>query len=65
MLTCLLNIIRSLDINKLHGFGQISVRIRICDTSIIKPLIIIFNSTLKSGVFPSAWKKANIIPIHK
>ena len=62
----LLNLIRSLDVNKSHGSDQISVRmLKICDSSIIKPLTIIFNSSLKSGVFPSAWKKANIIPIHK
>ena len=49
----LLNLIRSLDINKSHGFDQISVRmLKICDSSIIKPLIIIFNSSLKSGVLP-------------
>ena len=39
--------------------------LKICDSSIIKPLVIIFNTSLKSGIFPSAWKKANIIPIHK
>ena len=62
----LLNLIRSLDVNKSHGSDKISVRmLKICDSSIIKPLTIIFNSSLKSGVFPSAWKKANIIPIHK
>ena len=62
----LLNLIRSLDINKSHGYDQISVRmLKICDSSLIKPLLIIFNNSLNSGMFPSAWKKANIIPIHK
>ena len=62
----LLNLIRSLDVNKSHGFDQISVRmLKICDSSIIKPLVMIFNNSLNSGSFPSAWKKANIIPIHK
>ena len=62
----LLNLIRSLDINKSHGFDQISVRmLKICDSSIIKPLSIIFNNALNCGVFPASWKKANIIPIHK
>ena len=61
-----LKLIRSLDVNKSHGSDQISIRmLKICDSSLIKPLTIIFNSSLKSGVFPSAWKKANIIPIHK
>ena len=38
----LLNLIRSLDINKSHGFDQISVRmLKICDTSIssLKPFL--------------------------
>ena len=62
----LLNLIRSLDINKSHGFDQISVRmLKICDSSIIKPLSIKFNNALNCGVFPASWKKANIIPIHK
>ena len=61
-----LNLIRSLDINKSHGFDQISIRmLKICDSSIVKPLSIIFNTLLKSGVFTFLWKKANIIPIHK
>ena len=61
-----LNLIRSLDINKSHGFDQISIRmLKICDSSIVKPLSIIFKTSLKSGVFPFLWKKANIIPIHK
>ena len=62
----LLTLIRSLDINKSHGFDQISIRmLKICDSSLIKPLSIIFINALNSGVFPSPWKKANIIPIHK
>ena len=33
--------------------------------SIYKPLEIIFNQCLKTGVSPSEWKKGNIVPIHK
>ena len=62
----LLNLICSLDINKSNGYEQISVRmLKIGDSSIIKPIVIIFNNSLISGTFPSAWKKANIILIHK
>ena len=62
----ILKLIRSLDINKAHGFDQISARmLKICDSSIVKPLAIIFKTSLNSGVFLSTWKKANIIPIHK
>ena len=39
--------------------------LKICDSSIIKPLSIIFNNSLNSGIFPTIWKKANVIPIHK
>ena len=39
--------------------------LRICDISIVKPLMIIFSNSLNQGVFPDQWKKANITPIHK
>ena len=62
----LLSHIRSLEINKSHGFAHISKRmLKICDASLIKPLTIIFKNSISLGVFPSLWKKANIIPIHK
>ena len=62
----LLNLIHSLDVNKSHGLNEISTRIlKICDSSIIKQLSIIFNNLLNSGIFPTLWKEANVIPIHK
>ena len=62
----LLNLIRSLDINKSHGHDGISVRmLKMCDVSIVKPLMIIFNNCLNEGTFPLCWKKANITPIYK
>ena len=58
--------INELNINKAHGFDGISVRmIKICGTSISKPLRIIFRKCLETGYFPQSWKQANIIPIHK
>ena len=58
--------INQLNINKAHGFDGISVRmIKICGTSISKPLRIIFRKCLETGYFPQSWKQANIIPIHK
>ena len=39
--------------------------VKICDDSICKPLKLIFQSCLESGKFPSEWKKANVVPIHK
>ena len=61
-----LKLIRSLDVNKSHGFDNISVRmLKLCDTSIIKPLVIIFQNALNDVCFPLMWKKANVTPIHK
>ena len=58
--------IRSLDVCKSHGHDGISARmIKMCDISIVKPLIAIFKNCIHNGVFPSSWKKANITPIHK
>ena len=39
--------------------------VKVCGPSIYKPLEIIFNQSLETGVFPSEWKKGNIVPIHK
>ena len=39
--------------------------IKLCGNSICKPLSIIFNDCLKEGKFPSDWKKAHVVPVHK
>ena len=45
---------------------MISIRMgKVCDDSICKPLKLILESCLESGKFPSKWKKANVVPIHK
>ena len=62
----ILKMTRNLDLNKAHGHDMISIRmVKICDDSICKPLKLIFQSCLESGKFPSEWKKAHVIPIHK
>ena len=38
--------------------------IKICDNSIVDPLCCIFERCLETGIYPSQWKKANIIPVH-
>ena len=49
----ILNIIRALDPNKVHGWDEISVRmIRICDVSLLAPLSLIYENCLKSRIFP-------------
>ena len=45
---------------------MISIRmIKICDTSICRPLKLIFQACLESGKFPNEWKKANVVQVHK
>ena len=39
--------------------------IKMCDNSVVTPLCTIFKTSIETGVYPSIWKKANIIPIHK
>jgi len=65
-ITKLLAFIRDLDSNKAHGWDGISIRtIKICDESLLKPLMNIFRHSLTSRKFPIHWKKGNIVPIHK
>ena len=39
--------------------------LKICCSSIYGPLELIFKEALSTGLFPSNWKKGNIVPIHK
>ena len=39
--------------------------VKLCDEYICKSLKIIFNSYLIQGIFPSEWKKGNVVPKHK
>ena len=62
----ILKIIRNLDPNKAQGHDMISIRmIKICNTSICRPLKLIFQSCLKSGKFPTERKKVNVVPVPK
>ena len=36
-----------------------------CGNSLCKPLEMIFKSHIIKGEFPSDWKKANVVPVHK
>ena len=59
-------IIESLNPNKAHGHDNISIRMfKICGDTICKPLELIFKQALTTGVFPSEWKKGNIVPCYK
>ena len=62
----IIKLIRSLDPNKTHGCDGISIPVlKLCATSISKPLRILFNNSVISECFPNEWKKANVIPVHK
>ena len=62
----ILALIRALTINKAHGWDNISVQmIKICDESLVKPLMKVYQNSLDSCIFPSKWKKANVVPVYK
>ena len=54
-------IIQNLDPNKAHGHDNMSIRVlKICGSSIYKPVEMIVKQCIETGFFPSEWKKANI-----
>ena len=62
----ILKAIRNLNPNKAHGCDDISIRmLKICDDSIVLPLRHTFTKCLEFQTFPTLWKRANILPIHK
>ena len=61
-----LRLITSLDTSKAHGCHGISATmIKICDQSIVEPLCCIFERCVETGLYPTQWKEANFIPVHK
>ena len=59
-------LIKNLDPNRAHDHDMISIRmLKLCGKSICKPLDLIFQSYMKQGKFPTEWKKANDVPVHK
>ena len=62
----ILKIIIALNINKAHGYDNISIRmIKICDKSLLKPLILLFKNSSQSSCYRDIWKRSNIIPAQK
>ena len=62
----IVNIIRALNSSKSNGWDGVSPRmIKICDSSIVNPLLIIFETCTREGIFPNMWKMSNVCPIHK
>ena len=49
-----------------QSYDNISVRLlKICDSSMMKPLSKIFKNCLQTGTLPNNWKKSNVVPIHE
>ena len=62
----ILKITRALNTNKGHGHDDISIRmIKICDKSLLKPLLLLFKNSSQSSRYPDIWERSNIIPAHK
>ena len=62
----ILDIIKSLNVNKPHGPDNISGRmIQLCGDKITLPLSIIFVNIINTEIFPTLWKSGNVTPIHK
>jgi len=59
-------VLRSLHPNRCKGFDNLPNRIlKICSQSLATPFSLIFNLILCSEVFPTSWKTATAIPLHK
>ena len=59
-------IIQNLGSGKAHGHDNISIRmLKICGSAIYEPSAIIFKQCVDTGIFPSEWKKGNIVFIHE
>ena len=62
----IIKFIKALNPNKAHGDNGISIRmIKLCPSSISKPLHIVFKNCLENERFPDEWKKTIIVPAYK
>ena len=60
------SLIQNLEPKKAHGHYMLNIRmLKLWGKSICKPLDLIFQSCIKHGEFPTEWKKANVVPVHK
>ena len=62
----ILKLIRKLNSNKAHGWDELSIKmIKLCDNTIVLPLLLVYEKCLATGTYPQIWKMANVLPIHK
>ena len=59
-------LIVALNPNEAHGHDGLSIPMLQMDfDSLSKPFSIVYRNCLKAGFFSTAWKKANVVPVHK
>lgn len=62
----LFKLLKNLDSNKGAGPDEIPpIFIKECASALVYPLMLIFKKSLVTGVFPSKWKIAKVVPVHK
>ena len=60
------SVIGKLNRNEAYGHDQVSIRmLQIGDKGVSKPIYFIFAFCIESGIFPTKWKMAKVVPIHK
>ena len=58
--------LRNLQPDKATGLDEIPARLlKECSAELARPLSLLFELCFSKGVFPSQWKTASVIPIHK
>ena len=59
-------IIRNLNLNKVRGYNDISIRmLKICDSVVTEPSPVLLKNCVDCGIFPDIWKMPHIIPTYK
>ena len=60
----ILKLIRSLNVQKVYEYDMSIRMIKICGKSLVKPLIMLFQNSVRSSYYPDIWKKSNIIKLY-
>ena len=59
-------LLRQLDPSKATGPDGIPAQVlKICAVELSSPLSSLFSACFRQGVYPSLWKTANVVPVHK
>ena len=58
--------IRSMSVNKASGLDELSCSVlKLARPVIVESLTYILNLSLSTGIFPTPWKEAKVLPLHK